>query len=124
MAGRVCPRHSHRGRPLNSVVRRHANSVSVGALYGIAALAFGAEGSEITNNASAIEAAKHYLKARCTTETPCKFRPEHEGQQWRVWVQLTKRNVANEAPQPYPGGTLILYFDAKEISHVVSRGIA
>ena len=85
-----------------------------GALYGMAAsVAFGAEGSGITDSASAIEAAKHYLKARCTAETPCKFRPEHEGKQWRVWVQLTKRNVANETPLPYPGGTLILYFDAK-----------
>ena len=86
----------------------------LGALAGVvAAVAFGADGSEITDHASAIEVAKRYLKARCTTETPCKFKPEHEGNQWRVWVQLTKRNRANEAPRPYPGGTLILYFDAK-----------
>jgi hypothetical protein len=25
MVGRVCPRHGHRGRPLNSVVRHHMN---------------------------------------------------------------------------------------------------
>ena len=77
-----------------------------------AAAALGAEGSGITDDASAIAAAKRYLKARCTTETPCKFKPEHEGKQWRVWVQLTKRNAAKEAPRPYPGGTVILYFDA------------
>jgi hypothetical protein len=27
MVGRVCPRHRHRGRPLNSVVRRHLIAV-------------------------------------------------------------------------------------------------
>jgi hypothetical protein len=78
-----------------------------------AAAAFGADSPGITDDASAIEVAKRYLKARCTAETPCKFKPEHEGKQWRVWVQLSKRNAANEAPRPYPGGTLILYFDAK-----------
>jgi hypothetical protein len=83
-------------------------------LAGIAAtVALGAEESAITDDASAIAVAKRYLKARCTAETPCKFKPEHEGKQWRVWVQLTRRNVANGAPQHYPGGTLILYFDAK-----------
>ena len=78
-----------------------------------AAVAFGANASGITDDASAIEAAKRYLKARCTAGTPCKFKPEQEGKQWRVWVQLTRRNAANQAPRPYPGGTLILYFDAK-----------
>lgn len=72
-----------------------------------------ATGSGITDDASAVAAAKRYLKARCTTETPCKFKPEHEGKQWRVWVQLTRRHAANEAPRPYPGGTVVLYFDAK-----------
>src|ERR1700686_4690791 len=39
------------------------------ALAGIAAaVAFGAEGSGISDDASAIAAAKRYLKARCTTE--------------------------------------------------------
>ena len=85
----------------------------LGALVGVgAAVAFGAEVSTITDNTSAVEAAKRYLKARCTTETPCTFKPEHEGKQWRVWVQLTKRSGANQPPRPYPGGTLILYFDA------------
>jgi len=76
----------------------------------VSAATFGASESRITDNTSAIEAAKRYLKTRCTTETPCEFKPEHEGKQWRVWVQLTKRNSPNEKPHPYPGGTLILYF--------------
>ena len=75
------------------------------------AVASGADVPRITDDTSAIEAAKRYLKARCTAETPCKFKPEHEGKQWRVWVQLTKRGSANRAALPYPGGTLILYFD-------------
>ena len=76
-----------------------------------AALASLAEG--ISDAASAIEVAKRYVKGRCTTETPCKFKPEREGKQWRVWVQTTRREAANQAPRPYPGGTLILYFDTK-----------
>jgi hypothetical protein len=92
-------------------LRRHSLAA---ALAGIAAsTVLGAEAIAITDDASAVEAAKRYLKARCTLETPCKFKPEHEGTQWRVWVQLTRRNAANQAPRPYPGGTLILYFDAK-----------
>ena len=83
-----------------------------GAVVALASVAaFGASGSRITDNASAIEAAKRYLKTRCTAETPCQFKPEHEGKQWRVWVRLTRRNSPGSAPAPYPGGTLILYFD-------------
>ena len=67
----------------------------------------------ITDNESAIAAAKRWLKARCNNDTPCTFKPEQEGNQWRVWVQLTRRHAPNEAPRPYPGGTLVLYFDAK-----------
>ena len=73
-------------------------------------VALGASEAGITDAASAVDAAKRYLKARCTAETPCRFKPEHEGKQWRVWVQLTKRNPPNGKPVPYPGGTLILYF--------------
>jgi len=72
--------------------------------------AVAAEPNEITDAASAIRAAKRFTKARCT-ETPCTYRPEKEGRQWRVWVQLTRRNSPRETPRPYPGGTLILYFD-------------
>ena len=79
----------------------------------LASATFGAGAAAITDDASAVEAARRYLKARCTTETPCKFKPEHEGKQWRVWVQLTRRSAPNQAPRPYPGGTLVLYFDGK-----------
>ena len=86
----------------------------LGVLAGSAAmLALAAEGRGISDAASAVDAAKRYVKARCTDETPCKFKPEREGKQWRVWVQTTRRDSANAAPRPYPGGTLILYFDAK-----------
>ena len=74
-------------------------------------MAVAAPESGVTDSASAMNAAKRYMKTRCTAETPCKFKPEHEGKQWRVWVQLTRRNSPNAAPQPYPGGTVILYFD-------------
>lgn len=84
---------------------------ALAAVAAAATLAALAEG--ITDSASAIETAKRYVKARCTSETPCKFKPEREGKQWRVWVQLTRRDAPNQAPRPYPGGTLILYFDAK-----------
>ena len=80
---------------------------------GAAVLAFAQGGTGITDAASAIEVAKRYVKGRCTAETPCKFKPEREGKQWRVWVQLTRRDSPNQAPRPYPGGTLILYFDTK-----------
>ena len=80
---------------------------------GAMTLALAQAGSEITDASSAVEVAKRYVKGRCTAETPCTYRPEREGKQWRVWVQLTKRDAANQAPRPYPGGTLILYFDAK-----------
>jgi hypothetical protein len=80
------------------------------AVISAASVAFAASEGRIIDGASAIDAAKRYLKARCTVETPCRFKPEHEGKQWRVWVQLTKRSSANGRPVAYPGGTLILYF--------------
>lgn len=99
------------GRSTRSLdVMRIASQLGALAALG-SAVALGAD--PITDNASAINAAARYLKARCTTETPCTFKPEREGNQWRVWVQLTRRSAANRAPLPYPGGTLILYFDAK-----------
>jgi hypothetical protein len=79
----------------------------------IVGLNVGAGSTEITDAESAIRAAKNYTKGRCTAETPCTYKPEHEGKQWRVWVQLTRRNSPREAARPYPGGTLILYFDER-----------
>ena len=73
----------------------------------------------ITDEASAIAAAKRYLKARCTTETPCEFRPKREGKQWNVWVDLTRRSRPGAKPQTYHGGHVILYFH--EDGHLVKR---
>lgn len=87
------------------------NRLTSALLLALCSLVVPAEsGNRITNGATAIEAAKHYMKSRCTTQTPCKFKPEHEGKQWRVWVQLTKRSPSG-APRPYPGGSVVLYFD-------------
>jgi hypothetical protein len=80
-------------------------------ILGAVAGATQAQAARIENAAAATEAAKRYLKARCNAETPCTFKPEREGNRWRVWVRLTKRNSPNQAPQPYPGGTVILFFD-------------
>ena len=83
------------------------------ALIGLlASLPAAAEGRAITDKASATEAARRFLKTRCTDDLPCKFKPERDGKQWRVWVQTTRRASPNQAPKPYPGGTLVLYFDA------------
>ena len=93
---------------------RGITKTSAGILFALllgAATAAAAQGARIETPAAATEAAKKYLKARCTTETPCTFKPEREGNQWRVWVQLTRRAAPNHAPKPYPGGTVILFFD-------------
>jgi hypothetical protein len=58
----------------------------------------------IASRGAAIEAAKRYTRARCA-EVPCKYRAEHEGRQWRVWVQLGKRSSRGPARQ------IILFFD-------------
>lgn len=60
----------------------------------------------ISTRNDAIEAAKKYVRARCTTEAPCRFRPEKDGNRWRVWVDLTKKGA-----RPYQGGHIVLYFD-------------
>src|SRR5262249_22106553 len=39
MVGRVCPRHGHRGRPLNSAVRHQLNTVFAGVVRGAVTLA-------------------------------------------------------------------------------------
>jgi hypothetical protein len=74
------------------------------AILGVCAatFAFANGGAGITDAASAVEAARKYVKARCPPEKPCKFKPEREGKQWRVWVKL-----------PPPAGSLVLYFDTE-----------
>jgi hypothetical protein len=84
--------------------------VSIGAIVASVA-AFAGESAQITDEASAIAAAKRYTKARCTTETPCEFRARREGKQWNVFVELTKRNRPGEIAQRYPGGHVLLYFN-------------
>jgi hypothetical protein len=74
---------------------------------------FEARAAQVTDEASAIAAAKRYTKARCSVETPCTFRPRREGQHWNVWVEFTQRNARGQKAQPYPGGHVILYFDAE-----------
>jgi hypothetical protein len=74
-------------------------------------VAVAAESTQITDEASAIAAAKRYTKARCTTETPCEFRARREGKQWNVYVEFTKRNNPREIAQKFPGGHVILYFN-------------
>jgi hypothetical protein len=90
------------------------------ALTGVALSAIGsaAGSSAVTDEASAIAAAKKYTKAQCTA-TPCTYRPRREGTQWNVWVEFTKRSRAGEKPQPYSGGHVVLYFDAE--GHLVRR---
>ncbi|APV48871.1 hypothetical protein BWI17_03755 [Betaproteobacteria bacterium GR16-43] len=72
-----------------------------------------ASADAITDQASAIQAAKKYLKARCTTETPCKFKALREGKQWSVFVEFTKRLAPNGEPVGYPGGHATLYFGSE-----------
>jgi hypothetical protein len=50
----------------------------------------------------AVEAAKRWMKARCTERTPCKFRAERQGKEWRVWVHPGK---------PKDPTRVILFFD-------------
>ena len=80
----------------------------------ILVLAFGvavaAEPGRLTDEASAIAAAKKYVKARCTAETPCHFTPRREGSQWNVLVEFTKRNRQGK-PERYPEGHVLLYFN-------------
>ena len=77
----------------------------------VAGVAIAAESTLVTDEASAIAAAKRYTKARCNTETPCEFRARREGNQWNVFVEFSKRNHRGEIAQRYPGGHLLLYFN-------------
>ena len=83
----------------------------LGSLAVSASVAAAAEPAQVTDEASAIAVAKRYMKARCTAETPCEFRPRREGAQWNVWVEFTKRSRPGAKPQPYHGGHVILYFN-------------
>lgn len=82
---------------------------SIGALL-IAVAAIASESTQVTDEASAIAAAKRYTKARCT-ETPCQYRARREGKQWNVLVEFSKGKRRGEAGQRDPGGHLLLYFN-------------
>ena len=79
----------------------------IGAMLLIAAssLALGVRGAPIDGPAAAIETAKRYTKGRCTAQTPCAYKPQREGKQWRVWVVRTEKGGRKDAR------TLVLYFD-------------
>jgi hypothetical protein len=66
----------------------------------------------IHDRAAAIRVAQTYMKARCTERTPCRFRSERDGRQWRVWVRLSERNSRGQAVYPSPGKQVVLSFDA------------
>ena len=78
-----------------------------------------AESSAITDAASAILAAKRYTKASFNAVTPCAYKAQREGKQWRVAVKLTKRNSPHAAAYPYAGGDMFLYFDLR--GHLIRR---
>src|SRR5258706_500059 len=77
----------------------------------VAGIALAAESTTLTDEASAIAAAKRNTKARCNAETLCEFRARREGAQWNVFVQFTKRNHPREIANRYPGGHALLYFN-------------
>lgn len=87
----------------------------VGALLLTAAAA--EDSARITDEASAIAAAKRYTKAQCT-ESPCEYEPRREGNQWNVRVELTKRKHPAAPPQK-TGAFVLLYFDRE--GHLVRR---
>ena len=57
----------------------------------------------IKSPGAAIEAAKKYVKGHCSA-SPCKYRAQRDGPQWRVWVDLPAQGKT-------PGGHIVLYFD-------------
>ena len=106
-------RNGRSAGPLNQVlitrlmkIVRHIFSIVLLAASGLGL----AESARVTDQASAIAAAKKYVKAQCTAETPCRFKPRREGSQWNVLVEFTKRN-SGEKPERYPGGHVLLYFN-------------
>jgi hypothetical protein len=111
--GRVWPRHGHRGRPLHSVVRRLMKVIRgiASAIVVLVGVAVAAESTQVTDEASAIAAAKRYTKARCTADRPCEFLARREGKQWNVLVEFSKRSNPGEIAQRYPGGHVLLYFN-------------
>jgi hypothetical protein len=88
---------------------RHVRAIWTIAMFAASAVAW-ANAGRVTDEASAIAVAKKYVKAQCTSETPCHFTPRREGSQWNVLVEFTKRNAAGKLDR-YPGGHVLLYFN-------------
>lgn len=101
------------GPRLNLGVRRLMRSIGyfLSITVVLTSLAVAAESTQLTDEASAIAAAKRYTKARCTKERPCEFRARREGKQWNVMVEFSRRNNPREIAQRYPGGHVLLYFN-------------
>jgi hypothetical protein len=104
---------THRGRPLNRVVRRLMKNIreAATAFFLLTGVAIASDSTQLTDEASAIAAAKRYTKAQCKPETPCTFQARREGKQWNVFVEFTKRNNSREIANKYPGGHVLLYFN-------------
>jgi hypothetical protein len=77
----------------------------------LASAASRAHAAEITDEASAVAAAKRYTKARCSEKRPCEFRARREGSQWNVLVEFSRRGERGEVANKHPGGHLLLYFN-------------
>jgi hypothetical protein len=90
---------------------RLALLIAIGAIFAGGAIT-AAAAEPIADRAAAIRAAQKYMKARCTERTPCRFRSERDGHQWRVWVRLSERNSRGQAVYPSPGKQIVLSFDA------------
>jgi hypothetical protein len=88
---------------------RYVQALSIVLLFAASPIAW-ANSSRVTDEASAIAAAKKYVKAQCAAEKPCHFKPRREGSQWNVLVEFTKRNEAGNFDR-YPGGHVLLYFN-------------
>ena len=87
----------------------HATVLSIALLSAVPLAA--AQSARITDEASAIAAAKRYTKAQCTEATPCEYRARREGKQWNVMVEFSTRTRKNEVSNKYPGGHVLLYFN-------------
>ena len=87
-----------------------AGRLVLAALALSASIAVAQEPTRITDEASAVAAAKRYTKAQCT-DTPCEYKARREGKQWNVWVDFTRRERPGAKPQTYHGGHVILYFN-------------
>jgi len=90
---------------------RLALLIAIGAICAGGAIR-AAAAEPIGDRAAALRAGQTYMKARCTERTPCRFRAERDGRQWRVWVRLSERNARGQAVYPSPGKQVVLTFDA------------